>query len=422
MRALLLLLCLNILAVASVKNAQKMYEHKNYLEAIKELKKSTSEYGNPKLHLIWAKSASAIGHNIEAMSAYERVLMLEPSNIKAKKSLIKIYVKLKKNKLAKAIIHELKEEDLDFKEVKIINEKDVASHSIKGSGSFAVGYDDNINISADKNLLDTYYATTVHPNEISSIFYRATANINFLKEITSNWYVKASLNGYYNVNGKTNQYNIFLSTTKFGIGYYNEGNYNIYMPISYSTLHYLTTDLLKFYSISPQIDIFLSKDMILSLNSKFERKSFLNAIDKNRDETSTAIGATLYYKFDKNFVFLDTEYQKFTSNRALAADFVDRETITVVAGVNYRFTEDIIGKFSYKVIFGDYDDVISNPAGTPTTELRDDTFHQLNFKVSKKLSNNLNVFIENEYTTNSSNHIPADYDKNVFMVGIGLKF
>ena len=193
MRALLLLLCLNILALASTANAKKMYQHKNYLGAIKELKKSTSEYGNPELHLLWAKSAEAIGNNIEAMSAYERVLMLDSSNVKAKKSLVKIYVKLKKNKLAKAIINELKEEDLDFKEVKIVNEKEIANHSIKGSGSFAVGYDDNINISADKNKLDTYYVTTNHPNEISSIFYRATANINFLKEITSNWYMKASL-------------------------------------------------------------------------------------------------------------------------------------------------------------------------------------------------------------------------------------
>ena len=422
MRALLLLLCLNILALASTANAKKMYQHKNYLGAIKELKKSTSEYGNPELHLLWAKSAEAIGNNIEAMSAYERVLMLDSSNVKAKKSLVKIYVKLKKNKLAKAIINELKEEDLDFKEVKIVNEKEIANHSIKGSGSFAVGYDDNINISADKNKLDTYYVTTNHPNEISSIFYRATANINFLKEITSNWYMKASLHGYYNVNGKSNKYNIFLSTTRLGVGYYKEGSYNLYVPISYSTLHYLTTDLLKFYSISPQIDIFLSKNMILSLNSKFERKSFLNNIDKNRDEKSVAVGATLYYKFDKNFVFLDTEYQKFTSNRALASDFVDRETITVVAGLNYKFSSDISGKFSYKVIFGDYDDVISNPFGTLTTELRDDTYYQLDLKISKRISDKLNVFVEDEYTTNSSNHIPADYDKNVFMVGIGLKF
>ncbi len=422
MRVFFLLVCLNIFVMASTTNAKKMYEHKNYLGAIEELKKSTSEYGNPQLHLIWAKSAEAIGNNIEAMSAYERVLMLEPSNIKVKKALAKVYVKLKKFKLAKAIINQLKEEDLDFKEIKIINEKEVATHSIKGSGSFAVGYDDNINISADKDILDTYYGTTVHPNETSSIFYRATANIKFLKELTSNWYLKASLHGYYNVNGKTNQYNIFLSTTRFGAGYYKEGSYNVYVPVSYSTLHYLTTDLLKFYSISPQIDIFLSKDLILSLNSKFERKSFLNAVDKNRDETSTAIGATLYYKFDKNFLFLDTEYQKFTSNRIVPDDFVDRESITVVAGVNYRFTEDITGKFSYKVIFGDYDDVIFNPAGTPTTELRDDTFHQINLKVSKRITNNLEVFVEDEYTKNSSNHIPADYDKNVFMVGIGLKF
>lgn len=409
--------------MASMNSAKKLYEDKNYLGAIEELKKSTSEYSNPKLHLIWAKSAEAIGSNLEAMSAYERVLILSPSNIKAKKALAKIYIKLKKIKLAKSIINELKEEDLDFKEIKIINEKeDTSTDSFKGSTSFAIGYDNNINISADKNLLDRYYSTTIHPNEISSTFYRATVDIKYLNEVTSNWYLKASLNGYYNINAKTNKYNIFLSTTKFGVGYYKEGSYNIYMPISYSTLHYLNSDLLKFYSISPQIDIFLSKDLIFSLNSKFERKSFLNTLDKNRDEKSFALGATLYYKFNKNYLFLDTEYQKFISMRNLSAKFIDKKSLSLVAGVNYRFRDDIIGKFSYKVIFGDYEDRVFNSLNTPISEIRDDTFYQINLKISKRIGNKLEFFVEDEYTKNISNYTPAKYDKNIFMVGIDFKF
>jgi len=103
--------------MAGVKDAQRLYNQKNYSGAIAQAKKSTHEYSNPNLHLIWAKSAKVLGNNLEAMSAYERVVMLQPSNIEAKKELARTYVALGKHRLAIQITEELKEENVEFEEI-----------------------------------------------------------------------------------------------------------------------------------------------------------------------------------------------------------------------------------------------------------------------------------------------------------------
>lgn len=409
------------LLFADLNHAQQLYNQKNYAGAIAKAKQSTSAYGNPRLHLIWAKSAQALGRNLEAMSAYERVLIFQPNNIEAKKALARLYTKLNKPKLAIQIVKQLKEENVDFKEFRLLNIKNkILDYSLTGSVTMGVGYDTNINVHGDSDELDTFYGTTTHTNKISSRFYRATANIEYLNQFGENFYIKGRFNGYYNIYSETNLYNVFLNTYRAGIGYYEKGKYNFFLPVTYATLNYLREDLLEIYSIYPQIDYFLSDDLIVSVKSKLQKREF-NDANRARDDESISLGAGLYYRFNKNLAFVDVDYEKFTARDDTPDDFVNKKTLTILTGIRYNITPAMKASLSYKVRFGDYEDTLGTILN-PSTETRNDTFHQLTLKVSYQMRSNLELFVENEYSNNDTNYIPAKYDKNVFMVGLGMKF
>ncbi len=418
MRSIILLMSCSVLAMAGVKDAQRLYNQKNYSGAIAQAKKSTHEYSNPNLHLIWAKSAKVLGNNLEAMSAYERVVMLQPNNIEAKKELARTYVALGKHRLAIQITEELKEENVEFEEIKVTNEKEVGNN-FKSKFTLGLGYDNNVNVHNDTGELDTFFGTTTHTNKLSSFFYLGIANIDYLKEFENNIYLRASLNGYYKVVTKERDYSIYLNALKAGVGYYKGGQYNFYMPLSYLALHYLGEDLLRIQSIDPQIDYMINDNFIASINGKFEKREFKT--DGDRDDKSFAVGATLYYKMDKNYLFFDSEYQNYTNDSNNYQDFTDKTTYTFVVGGGYVFANDIQAVATYKLRVSDFEDDIGTIL-IPNTQVREDTYHQVNLKLTKQINDKMSVFVENEYALNDSNYIPADYSKNALMIGINYNY
>ena len=70
-----------VMLFAGVSQMKTLYIEGNYEAVIADAKKSTDQYGDPRLHMLWGKSAEALGDNEAAMSAYERVLMLDPDNV-----------------------------------------------------------------------------------------------------------------------------------------------------------------------------------------------------------------------------------------------------------------------------------------------------------------------------------------------------
>ncbi|MEA3342197.1 MAG: tetratricopeptide repeat protein, partial [Chloroflexota bacterium] len=95
-----LLLMSPIILFADVADMQTLYDQKKYEQVITKAQKSTSEYGDPKLHLLWAKSAEALGEDEMAMSAYERVLMLDPDDTEVRVHLVKFYADSDRDELA----------------------------------------------------------------------------------------------------------------------------------------------------------------------------------------------------------------------------------------------------------------------------------------------------------------------------------
>ncbi len=86
-----------------METLQAYYDQGAYQNVIAEASADYAQYDNPKLHLLWAKSAEALGDDITAMSAYERVLLLDPAQSDAQIALVAIYKRLHRDMLSNAL-------------------------------------------------------------------------------------------------------------------------------------------------------------------------------------------------------------------------------------------------------------------------------------------------------------------------------
>ncbi len=146
-KLIILLLSLNLFA--DMAELEKLYEEANYEKAIQQARELKSEYGNPMLHMLWAKSAESLGRLDEAMSAYERVVILDENNLEAKLSLAEIYNKTSRKQLALESKKDLQNYKLTPKQREMLELiKDQEVQSIKAHAKLAFGYDNNLNVSS----------------------------------------------------------------------------------------------------------------------------------------------------------------------------------------------------------------------------------------------------------------------------------
>lgn len=414
MKFSLLFILSSSLLFANLVEVEKFYAQQEYAKAISKAKSSTNDYNKVQLHLLWGKSALALQKNREAMSAFERVLILAPDNSQAKEALTLLYPLLKKDKLALALKQSINDPSIAYQSVNINQDETHPANRLKSNISVTFGYDSNVNVHHDTDELDIFYTTTNHTTKLASNFYLASIDISYMHEFANHFYWRTLLNGYYKRVTKESKYNLYLSTLSTGIGKHGD-NYNIYLPINYSILHYLDVEYLHIHSITPQIDYIINPNFILNLNAKYEKREFKTFT--TRDDKSIAVGVGGYYTFGHNYLFGDIEYQDYRTNSTIYQLYTNKTNWTYTVGVGYHWSDTIKMVMSYKLTQSEYEDNLSTTL-LPSTTLRSDTYYQFNFKLSKTINKNLSLYFDEEYSKNDSNYIPADYHKNTMMVGL----
>ncbi|MBU1657809.1 outer membrane beta-barrel protein [bacterium] len=422
--AIVLSLFFCVLMYADIQQVQSLYDSGDYKKAVEEAKKSKNEYSNPQLHFLWAKSAEALGNSNEAMSAYERVILLDGDNVEAKIALVKIYKDTNRDELALQMNKSLQNYQLTPNQrtsLELLQDTNI--YSLKASASLSLGYDTNINVNPGSGALDDYYITTGSIGELSTALSRFIANISYVNELEEKggWYLRGDLKAYYQNNIDESFYNIFSGTIEAGIGY-SQSDYSVYMPLSYDRVHYLEQDLSQQIRFSPRVNISFSNNIILHLNAKYTKRIFFPELFKSRDDTALAGGFGIYYLFDKNFVFFNAGYENFSADKDTpGVKFVNKDFLTASAGVNYNLSAWLIGRADYRLRYGSYEDDISTLFVVNNSK-RSDTYHQIELKLSHYFAENFELYISETYAKNNSNYVPAEYDKNVVMLGLGLNY
>ncbi len=421
-KIVLSLLTLTALLHASYQKAQSYYDNKEYKAALKEAKASTDEYENPKLHLVWARSAEALGLSNEAMSAYERVVMLDENDSSSRMALLKIYKDTDRGELASELGKELQNYNLtpaQRNSLKMLTKEN--SNSLKAKASISLGHDSNINVSADGGRLDDYYGSIGSNGEKETLFARMNAEISYINELGSKggWYLRSDAKLYYQNNFDASFYNLFVGDVSAGIGY-ARSRYTLYLPVDLSYVNYLEVSLLTQVNLQPRINISLSKNFILNLNVKYSNRDYGEANYKGMSDSSYGGGVGIYYLFSKNYLYATALYEDFSSTEAIHYSYIDKSMLTFTTGINYELSSWLTGKLDYRFRQGSYDD--SSDLLHSSTEKRQDNYNQVELKLSHFFTKHYELYFSDRYGNNSSNYVPGEYTKNIAMFGLSANY
>ena len=408
-RSFLLLLFIQVTLQANYPETYAYYKAGEYKKAISSAKKSKSEYSNPNLHLLWGYSARALGNQEEAMSAFERVLLLKKDNKSAKKALLKIYKKTDRRELA---------EKLNGKtNASKISERGSKS-GFKTKVSLSTGYDDNVNVTPGNSILNEYYNSTTSQKKLSSYFSRMNAEISYKHHFKNNkdWYLKTIIHAYVQSNFSTHFYDLTSGSLELGIGYM-WGDKDIYLPLSYNGINYLNQDLLEQYRFAPTIFMPIHKDIFLDITLLYSKNDYIPKTDDIKDDETFGLAVGTYYLFGKHYVYHNLKYEHRRASHDTPQHYISADFLTASIGAKYYFNSSFLANFDYRFRYGSYD----SPVGLSNTS-RDDNFYQIDLKLSYLFSKELAFYLNNSYSQNISNFVPSEYEKNSILFGAAYQY
>ncbi|MDD2566780.1 MAG: surface lipoprotein assembly modifier [Thiovulaceae bacterium] len=394
---------------ADMGELQKLYEEQRYEEALLHAKSLKNKYADSELHLLWAKSAEALGNDDEAMSAYERVVILDPSNDEAKQNLYGLYKKTGREALASEIALELG----------IAQDAQDTLGMLHLKADVAVGYDTNVNMSATTDELNQYFGG-LHKGEESTLFTRISGGMSYKHNLERGWFAQAEGNLLHQGNLDAHLYDMFYASVGAGFGYETE-LYRIYVPLFVERLHYLDTDLYNQIKFEPRVSFALAQNLYANFNFLYTNRNYLASQYETMEYKSYGFGGGLVGVFDENFVYATIQYEDFHPSKNIPSAYVDKRNITSVIGARYSFLQPLALSGEYRLKKGYYKDS-SDLFAWSSVAKREDTMHQVDIKLSYAIEENFSVYAAQKYIENNSNYRVANYDKSVSMFGMNIRY
>lgn len=409
---LFLILVLSAALFAGLSDIQTLYDQKNYVAAIEKAKSSTSLYGDARLHILWGKSAEALGNYEEAMSAYERVLMITPNNSTVRVKLAKLYAESGRPYLTKQLLEDSEDYQLTAEEkdmiVALVNDD---NKPLSAFASIGFGYDSNINVSPGDLDIPT------SEEEISTKFVRYQAGVSYTYKLESieNLYVRSGAAFSYQDN-EAGYFNLFAGVVNAGFGYRGE-SYDIYIPLKYSRIHYLNRDLMESIGVDPNVNLVFSNSVIGNLNMRYSERSYIQDADKLMDDSVLGAGIGLYWIFGDNLAYFKVNYDDYTAEHRELSHYIQKNSISLATGINYQLNDMFTASGTYRYRNTSYDDVLPS-----SSEKRKDDHHQLDLELSGIVMEDMEATLSYSNSMNESNLQISEYNKNIVMCNLKYNY
>ncbi|WP_309496451.1 surface lipoprotein assembly modifier [Sulfurovum sp.] len=394
-----------MLLSASIMDIQNLYDQKKYVEAIKEAQNSTTLYGDKRLHILWGQSAEAMGNYEDAMSAYERVLMITPENSPIRIKLAKLYTESERTYLTKQLSEDTEDYQLSIEEkdsIRALVQDD--DKPLNAFVSIGFGYDSNINVSPG----DIDIPTSEEKISTTFLLYQAGLSYTYKPEDMDNIYLLTSAAFSYQDNAE-DYFNLFAGVANAGFGYKNDV-YDLYVPLRYSRVYYLNRDLMESIGVNPNLDFVVSKSLIANFSARYTERNFIEENDQLMNDSVWGAGAGLYWISGEHLAFFKVKYDDYSAEYRDLSQYIEKNAITLSLGGNYQLNDlfTVSGAYQYKNT--SYDDVIPL-----SDEKRSDDYHKLDLKLSAIVMEDVQAILSYSYADNRSNYNISEYDKNIVM-------
>jgi tetratricopeptide (TPR) repeat protein len=369
---------------------------------------------NPEaFHLAWARCEKSLGHESEALSAYERVLLYNPNNTEALIAIVPLYRATGMTQEAKRVLEGIDLRQLNPQEQKAIQElKGVGSFDLttKLEGSIVYGYDTNINynIFADDKLLTVQKAQ-------ESPFYAIDIKGSLAHKFESNdaLSLQSHLGIYYKDNRESDYFDMTQGQFDVGLGY-DTSTFSVYVPVVYNRMGYLDRDLYGQYGVAPRVTMSIGEELLLNLGVKYLKREYIRESDKNSNDTLSSASVGVYKFFGDDFVYGQIDYGKNETDATAPAPFSGYDFVNLFIGGSHELKQ-------YKITLGanylyskrKYDDAIA----TGVTTQREDEYHQVQLSFKRKIDTHWTLMVDATYLDNTSNYALIDYDKTIMSFG-----
>lgn len=411
-----LLLSISLMAdESSYKDAMQNYNAKEFAKAypmLEELSLQSPE--SVELNFFLGRSALELKRYDDALVAFDRVLMLNPSHTRTHLELARLYSETNQLELS------LAELDIVLKENLPQNIRDLANafktriseqmkrSTLGGAFIFGIGYDNNVNndIGRDRFILPLFGITPIGNEKAddTNLFATLVLNHNYDFGDRQGWSLDSSLVAYtklYNEYSKNdiNLFSISVAPT------WSESSCKLSFPLTYDRVFIDNNGYLYNLSSGVRATYMLSSISILEGGYTY-RRSYYDE-DKTQDSKTHTINAAYKRAFgnDPILLSLNTLYTQTSEVNSGRTD-VESHGWGVGAEIAKNFKNGIRTALGYAKRETNYDKV-DMLFLTKRSDSRDEYQFSLGYSVSKTI--NLNTTIG--YTENNSNHETFDYDK-----------
>lgn len=366
-------------------------------------------------NLSWAECELQKGEDEKAMSAYERVVLINPLNVDATLKLLQLYNKLHMQDEAKALRVSLENMQLSPTQRRILatlRESDIERLNFRAAIGFDMGYDSNVNFLPNSNIIGSQTAK-------SSVITDTSIDLDLKYDLFDKGGIGTitSLSVLQQSVYMDHQYDLIYSDIDVGLSY-DAQSYSLAFPLTFSNVYYLNRNLLDQYGIDPTLTVALNASQLISVEFKYLFNRYIEASDTNRDVDIYGLGAGYYHLIGKDFFYLQGEYENYSAVDEKPQLFTTRSNYYVKAGVNYTYDDLFITRLDYQFVMANYD----TPTSPTDATKRSDNLHNIVATITLPIGTNFNIESILSYYNNSSNYAPASYEKSSITAGINYNY
>ena len=422
------------------EDGKKAYAAKEYQKAIEHFKNSKKEYGNADMQLLWAKSEEKLNRINYAIAAYERVISIEPENLEATMSLIKLYKDNAQDDDASKVAQEFDDKDLTPEQRTVLAQLLSVSHKkldkLTARIATKMGYDSNIASTALTASLDSFADKMSLSQEQrdalksakGTLFSQTLASVSYTHDLENvgGWFAKANANVMMQLNSDAHLFDTRYLKALVALGY-KINKTTITVPVSISHTHYLDKDLLQNYGISPTLSSVLSSKYIFNFTLKLDQKKYLQDSMSGYDSQSYGLESSLYYIAGKNYISAKLAYSNTDAAHKktliLPPKYIDNQVFKLSLAALYRLKHGYTLNASYNLNFTKYDENYYGKKDSVyylENKQREDTNHSLGLIIGKYITKSLKATANTKYTRNKTRYYISDYGK--YLLSVGLEY
>lgn len=394
------------------------FRAKNYEKSY--LQFNTLFYNNMQdilINFYLGRSAYELGKYEFALSAYDRILIAEPTNSRARLEMAQTYFKMKLYTQSLSEFNEvLKNKKIPVKVKKIVNAKIEYIKSIqkksflKATVITGILYDSNLNSTPATGSFNIYNPTvdstvlvTNNDKEESTSIYQVVGQLNHTYKYSDNFILNSSVTALlmkYSDHKEKDIHALSLSTSPT----YLYKDYKIALPLLFDKVNLGHESYQNNIYLNPNYTRALTDKMLYSTGLKAGRVTFVR--EKERDVN--------LLEWQNSLKYLTNKFGLFTIGLNLGKEYklrnqrtdVEHKYFNTYINNSYEIIEDYLLQtaISYKQL--DYDDTDVN-----FQTKRKDKKSDFSMSILKPINNQSLINIGANYTKKDSNHISSEYDK-----------